>query len=169
MAKTIEVQAGSIRVPANKLPLLTGGILLAFLLMLGTSCKSIASPSSPAATASKPQSGKWLASLTYPASGGQDVTWALVFTVSEDGKQISSAQASHYLGQLTPDTRATVLMALQPEEIENGSFSISFTEFSGFTTYTRTFEGTFTSSSQATGTLKTGGETYAWTAAPAAP
>jgi hypothetical protein len=143
------------------------GVLSVFLLMVGTGCNAIVG-SKPAATTSRPQSGKWTASLAYPVSGGQDVTWTLVFTVSEDGKQISSAQATHHLGKLAPDTQVTVLMALQPEEIQNDSFSISFTEFSGFTTYTRKFEGTFVSSSQATGTLKTGGATYPWTATPVA-
>jgi len=170
--KLVEIKADSTRLPVNeadhtnKVPLLVIGVLIAFPLMLGMGCKSITGSSKPTATASKPQSGKWRASLTYAASSGQDVTWTLVFTVSEDGTQISSAQAMHYLGKLTPDTQATVLMALQPEEIKNDSFSISFTEFSGYTTYTRTFEGIFTSPSEATGTLKTGGAIYSWTATP---
>lgn len=148
--------------------LLLTGVSLICLLLLGTGCSSIMGSFGHSGAASRPQSGEWKATLTYPGSGGQDVTWTLVFTVSEDGKQIDNAQAMHYLGKLTSDTQVTVLMALQPEEIEGDSFSISFTDFSGYATYTRTFEGTFTSPSEATGTLQIRGETYSWTATPVA-
>jgi hypothetical protein len=61
------------------------------------------------------------------------------------------------------------MMSLQPAHIEDNSFSTSFTETRGYRMYTHVFEGTFTSPSEAIGTLTTGGETHEWTATPVEP
>jgi hypothetical protein len=92
------------------------------------------------------------------------MTWHLTFTVTGDGTRVTEATVIRYLGELTGDTQAVWMRSLQSADVERGSFSLSFTEWRGYSTHTHVFEGTFTSTSEAAGTLTTGGETHEWTA-----
>jgi hypothetical protein len=72
----------------NRRYLLVTGFLSVSLLVVGMSCNPVAVLLDSATTDSEPQSGEWSGSLSYPTSEGQDVTWHLSFTVTEDRKQI---------------------------------------------------------------------------------
>ncbi len=151
----------------NKKPWSGIWILSVLILAAGMACNGVTSTLQAGQASSKPHAGKWAAQVKYKTSGGDEMTWALSFTVSDDAKQITQAQVMHYLGELAPDTEATVLMALQPVDIENNSFSISFSELSNYSMRTYKFKGNFASASRADGTLAIGDTTYPFTAAPA--
>jgi hypothetical protein len=126
------------------------GALLSFaigLALLTAACQS----------GSTVQKGKWTASLRP----NTNVTWTLVFSVADSGKQISSGAVLDFGG--------TAVMALQPVDIKGNTFKLSFQSMNGYALETYEFDGTFTSASKAMGTVNIGGTPITWTAAPAAP
>jgi hypothetical protein len=103
------------------------------------------------------QKGKWTASLRPNTK----VTWTLVFSVADNGKQISSGAVLDFGG--------TAVMALQPVDIQGNKFKLTFQSMNGYALETYEFDGTFTSASKATGTVNIRGTPTDWAAAPAAP
>jgi hypothetical protein len=119
-------------------------VLIALVLLI-TACQS----------ASLAQKGKWTASL----QPNTNVTWTLIFSVDANGKQIASGALLNF------GKTSTVL--LQPVDIKNNQFKLSFQYMNGFALSTYEFDGAFTSVSTAAGTVDIGGKNYQWTAAPA--
>lgn len=154
----------------NRRYLLVTWFISVSLLIAGMSCSPVAVFLDSAATDSEPQSGEWSGSLSYPTSGGQDVTWNLGFIVAEGRRQVIELTVMRYVGELGPDNWHW-MRDPHSHDIEGNSFSIPLREITPYTytAYTHVFEGTFTSSSEVVGTLTTAGETYEWTANPVEP
>lgn len=142
-------------------------LLTLTVLLVGMSCSTVTNLLKTGSTGANPQAGEWSAVFQYTTGGGEDIHWTLDFTVDEGGNQLSNATVLYYYGEMTPDTQATVLLALQPVEIKNGTFAISFSDWRGYSMSTYEFAGQFTSSTQAKGTAKIGDESHGWTAEPA--
>ncbi len=151
----------------KKKRILTHFVLSLLLFFVSMSCSIASNLSNYAAANGKPQPGDWKGSLQFKNNGGYDQTWILVFTVNKDSNQITQAEATHYFGDLTPDTQVSVLFDTNsPEVLKNNSFEFSFSEMNGFSMDSYTFDGTFTSSTKVKGTLKLGNTIYEWTASP---
>lgn len=136
------------------------------LFVMGISCTTTGSVSAPTTGKITPKAGVWSASIQIPESGGDKLTFNLDFVVSADGKQISRAQLSHFIGELTDSTIISGAFANNPSTIQNNSFTISFWEPNGSYNETYDFKGTFTSSIEAKGVLPITGKDYSWTASP---
>jgi hypothetical protein len=118
---------------------------------------------------SQPQAGDWTGSLQFQSENGNTITWVIDFTVSENGKELTFFQAAHYLGELADNTEVSLLWPADTIKIKGGSFRVSMSEFSNYTSYSYEIEGKFVSSTELEGSAEIWGDTYTWTAAPVDP
>lgn len=132
--------------------------------MLALACAGCGSK--PAAITGTPQAGEWEAEFSFKSDRAEDYHWTITFTVNQDGKTIASTKIFYYQGELTSDTQASFIDSHNEISIEENSFEFSFTEWRGFTSNTYEGKATFTSVTEAKGTINIDGIEYEWTASP---
>ena len=118
------------------------------------------------ATTDPPREGKWVASFSVKSKGDNDHNYIINFNVTEDGKSIENVLMAHYWGEWTDNTKATAILSPQEIPIKKGSFEFSFSEWRNNTSYSYKGKATFTSSTEAKGTMDIDGAEYRWTASP---
>lgn len=118
--------------------------------------------------AGDPQPGWWEAEFSIELTNGKMEHWMVYFMVTDDGKEISSVEMVHYIGELTSSTYPTALFTVLDSPIENDSFAFSLTELAGYSTYTYKGNVTFISSEEADVILNVYDVDYQFTAVPEA-
>lgn len=122
--------------------------------------------SNPVATTDTPQAGNWKTEFTVKSKGEEDYHWTITFTVNEDGETVSSTQMLYYQGELTPNTQASFCIYQSDLSLVKNFFEFSFSEWNGYIQYTYEGKATFTSATEAKGTINIHDKEYKWTAAP---
>ena len=137
--------------------------LTIMLVLICTSCGL-----SPVATTDKPQVGDWKAEFSFKDQGEkkENYHWEITFTVNEGAETVSSMQILHYYGERTSDTQASFMVYMSDISLDKNSFEFSFTEWHGYTSDTYKGTATFTSATEAQGTINIDDTEYKWTATP---
>ena len=110
--------------------------------------------------------GGWETTFPIKLSGGEVENWIVYIYVNDDEKSVSSVELIHCIGELVPGTDETALFSIVDAPIENNSFDFSLNEMVSYSINTYSGKITFTSYTEANGTISIYGNDYRFNISP---